>query len=59
MRSSIVKRWPLIIARALQSTYPTRCICINLRATEAALTYDVMHVFVDDLYLCMLGQLCA
>ena len=49
----------IIITRALQSTYPARCICINLRAAGATLIYNVMHVFVDDLYLCMLGQVCA
>ena len=46
-----------VAIRALQSTYPVRCICINLRAAGAALIY--MYVFVDDRYLHMLGQLCA
>ena len=46
------------IMQAFQSTYPACCICINLvylRATGAALIY--MYVFVDNLYLRMLGQL--
>ena len=44
--------------RALQSTYPAHCICINLRAAGAVLIYIVhTYVFLDDLYLCMLGQL--
>ena len=45
----------LIIIRALQNTYPTRYICMYLRAAGAA----SMYVFVDDLYLRMLGKLCA
>ena len=45
--------------RALQSTHTARCICINLRAAGAALIYNIMHVFVHNVYLRMLGQLCA
>ena len=41
--------------RALQRTYPARCISASI--WEQALIYT--HVFVDNLYLGMLGQLCA
>ena len=46
--------WLPTRTRALQSTYSTHCIC---RAAGAAVIY--MYMFVDDLYLRMLGQLCA
>ena len=44
-----------IQTRALKSTYPARCICINLRAVGAVLI-RYMYVFVDDLYLRILHE---
>ena len=47
----------LELSRALAYPACCICICIYLRATGTALIY--MYVFVDNLYLRMLGQLCA
>ena len=49
---SVVKINDLELSRA---HHPACCICMYLRG--AALIYIV--VFVDDLYLRMLGELCA
>ena len=47
-----------MLTRALQSTYPMRCICMYLRAAGAALIY---RLHFDDLYLHvrMPGEFCT